>query len=83
MYDLDSISLSVAYNGFILNYCEMIKNEDNAPHGCCDNGMQRIYKKEVFKFNEGTKALNRMKALMMTRIPKEKMDEKPEETTEE
>jgi len=76
MYDLDSISLNVAYNGFILNYCELVKNEDNMPHGCCDDGMQRIYKKEIFKFSEGNKALERMKGLMRTRIPKKMMEEK-------
>ena len=55
----EDISLDVADNGFILRYCELRKNP-NAKKGDVYSNMTRDYKKEVFEFDNGQKAVERM-----------------------
>jgi hypothetical protein len=57
----ENISLSVADNGFILDYCVKRPKEldEDGCVCCCD----REYKKRVYSFDEGASALAEMKKM--------------------
>ena len=58
----DDISLSVAENGFILSYTEIRKKPGKTDVSRYDNCI-RDYKREVFEFSSGDKAIQRMAEL--------------------
>ncbi len=55
----DNIDLSVAENGFVLSYSELYKKPGKQSSDMWEN-TRREYKKEVYGFKDGDKALRRM-----------------------
>lgn len=69
MYELDSIRLQLASNGFILNWCEKTEGEDGYNHD---------YKSMIFKFSEVDKAVEKMMSMVKTIVPQQMMKNKME-----